>query len=238
MFRTLSWKEFIKRVQLTDQSDYFIDPKERYYLRALGNDPRKDPADFTIQYPELSPDINLPMFFGKDKIFSSVLRISSPDCQLWTHYDVMDNFLVQVVGRKKVVLFDPTDALCLYLVGDKSPILDVESPDLTTYPLFKNADQYHCELSPGDVLFIPSLWFHNVLACDFSVAVNVFWKHLDVKFYDTKDAYGNKDPPQAQKASQLVDKAMKCIEELPNDLYKDFYARCIVNKIQQKFFLK
>jgi hypothetical protein len=26
IYRTLSWKEFIKRVQLTDQSDYFIDP--------------------------------------------------------------------------------------------------------------------------------------------------------------------------------------------------------------------
>ena len=30
----------------------------------------------------------------------------------------------------------------------------------------------------GDVLFIPALWFHNVLAKDFSVAVNVFWRNL------------------------------------------------------------
>ena len=31
---------------------------------------------------------------------------------------------------------------------------------------------------PGDVLFIPALWFHNVVSLDFSVAVNAFWRPL------------------------------------------------------------
>jgi hypothetical protein len=33
----------------------------------------------------------------------------------------------------------------------------------------------------GDVLYIPALWFHNVVAHDFSVAVNVFWKQVFAK---------------------------------------------------------
>ena len=48
------------------------------------------------------------------------------------------------------------------------------------------------ELEPGDILFIPALWFHNMLAHDFGVAVNVFWKELDSKLYDNRDPYGNR----------------------------------------------
>ena len=38
------------------------------------------------------------------------------------------------------------------------------------------AVQIHvADLAPGDVLFIPAMWFHNMTAQDFGVAVNVFW---------------------------------------------------------------
>ena len=47
-------------------------------------------ANFPLQYPELAGDVKLPVFFGHEKIFSSILRISSADTQLWTHYDVRE----------------------------------------------------------------------------------------------------------------------------------------------------
>lgn len=147
----------------------------------------------------------------------------------------MDNFLVQVNGRKKITLFSPRDALNLYLVGDKSRVQDIDNPDLSLYPLFANAVRYDCELLPGDVLFIPALWFHNVVSLDFSVAVNVFWKHLPDEFYDSKDTYGNKDPPQVQRAMQILDRSLKALEELPNDQYKQFYSLCMINRIQRQF---
>lgn len=149
----------------------------------------------------------------------------------------MDNFLVQVTGRKKVVLFAPSDALNLYLVGDKSSVQDIDNPDLSLYPLFSNAVRYDCELNPGDVLFIPSLWFHNVVSLDFSVAVNVFWKHLPSEFYDSRDTYGNKDPPQVQRAMQIADRALKALGELPSEEYRDFYSRCIINRIQRQYLV-
>lgn len=150
----------------------------------------------------------------------------------------MDNFLVQIRGTKRVILFHPKDALSLYLVGDKSSILDVDSPDLDKYPLFNNIERYICHIKSGDVLFIPSLWFHNVLMYDFSVAVNIFWKHLEPRYYDLKDPYGNKDPPQVQRAMQTLDRALKHIDELPDDFYKDFYAKCMINTIQKRYLLK
>lgn len=53
-------------------------------------------------------------------------------------------------------------------------------------------------MEEGDILFIPSLWFHNITALDFSISVNVFWKNLGPEFYDKKDTYGNRDPIPAQ----------------------------------------
>ena len=68
----------------------------------------------------------------------------------------MDNFLVQITGRKRVVLFSPRDALNMYLHGDKSAVIDIDHPDTTKYPLFQNAMRYECTMSPGDVLYIPA----------------------------------------------------------------------------------
>ena len=83
------------------------------------------------------------------------------------------------------------------------------------------------------LILFPALWFHNMTYLDFGVAVNVFWRDMDTKFYDNKDPYGNKDPLPAQRASQIVDRAVKALEELPED-YRDFYARRLCDRIRQK----
>ena len=144
----------------------------------------------------------------------------------------MDNLLVQVTGRKRVVLYSPADASKLYLNGDKSEVLDIDNPDLTKFPKFAQATPHEGFLAPGDVLFIPSLWFHNVRSLEFGVAVNVFWRHLEPRYYDNRDTYGNKDLVPATRALQIVDRAVKALDELPDD-YKDFYARRIVCKLKK-----
>ena len=68
---------------------------------------------------------------------------------------------------------------------------------------------------------------------DFGVAVNVFWRHMEAKLYDSKDPYGNKDPLPAQRANQIVDRALKALEELPKE-YQDFYARRLCDRIRSK----
>lgn len=147
---------------------------------------------------------------------------------------VMDNILIQLTGKKRVTLFRPRDALNLYLNGDKSEVVDIDNPDLQKYPKFKNAVRYECILHPGDALFIPAMWFHNIITLDFSIGVNIFYKNLDEKFYDQKDIYGNKDLVPAARALQMVDKAVKMIDELPPDL-RDFYSRVLVSRIENSF---
>ena len=73
----------------------------------------------------------------------------------------------------------PFQALNLYLDGDKSKVIDIDNPDVTLFPRFMTSHRHVIDLEPGDVLFIPALWFHNMTAKDFGIAINVFWKNLD-----------------------------------------------------------
>ncbi|XP_019728375.1 tRNA wybutosine-synthesizing protein 5 isoform X2 [Hippocampus comes] len=235
VYRTLSFDEFVKRTSEEKHTDFFLCEDESYYLRSLGEDVRKEPADLHKQFPELAEDFHIPNFFEPDLFFSSVFRISSRRLQLWTHYDVMDNLLAQVTGRKRVVLYSPRDALHLYLTGDKSEVLEIDSPDVNLYPEFVKAVRYECVLEPGDLLFIPALWFHNTLALQFGVGVNVFWRHLPADSYDKKDPYGNKDPVAASRALQALERALRCLDELPPE-YGDFYGRRMIQRIRERTF--
>ena len=140
---------------------------------------------------------------------------------------------MQVMGTKRVVLFPPSDAPYLYLEGDKSKVTDIDSPDLDKFPEFVRVQRYEAVLKPGEVLFIPALWFHHVTALAFGVAVNVFWRHLEDKFYDRRDPYGNKAPPQVQRAMQAVEKAVKMLDELPI-IYQEFYGGRLLDLLQGK----
>ncbi|XP_035754989.1 tRNA wybutosine-synthesizing protein 5 isoform X2 [Egretta garzetta] len=191
VYRTLPFDVFVRRAAEVKHKEYFLSEDEKYYLRSVGEDARKDIADIRKQFPILADDVQIPEYFEKEQFFSSVFRISSAGLQLWTHYDV----------------------------GTKSEVLDVDNPDLEKYPLFVKAKRYQCFLEAGDVLFIPALWFHNVISEEFGVALNVFWKH----------------PTAASRAIQILDRALKTLEELPEE-YRDFYARRMVLRIQEKAY--
>ncbi|XP_011716463.1 tRNA wybutosine-synthesizing protein 5 isoform X1 [Macaca nemestrina] len=237
LFQSHYHEQHIKDISSYGHQRALVERDEKYYLRSLGEDPRKDVADIRKQFPLLKEDIKFPEFFKEEQFFSSVFRISSPGLQLWTHYDVMDNLLIQVTGKKRVVLFSPRDAQYLYLKGTKSEVLNIDNPDLAKYPLFSKARRYECSLEAGDVLFIPALWFHNVISEEFGVGVNIFWKHLPSECYDKTDTYGNKDPTAASRAAQILDRALKTLAELPEE-YRDFYARRMVLHIQDKAYSK
>ncbi|KRX70708.1 tRNA wybutosine-synthesizing protein 5 [Trichinella sp. T6] len=229
-YKILKLKAIVERCSRNEQTEFFLSKDEKYYMRALGSDHRKDAACIQTDFPYLMPDLQLPFLFDKDKIFSSVLRISSADIQIWTHYDIMDNILLQIVGRKRVVLFDPSQIPYLYLEGDKSKVIDIDDLESTEFPQFQRAVRNEGMLYPGDVLYIPALWFHNTTAVDFSISVNIFWQHLDNSFYDKKDLYGNRDLILAQKAFQCFDQGAKLLEKLPSPYRQFYFSRSLQNR--------
>ncbi|GMH40346.1 hypothetical protein BSKO_08250 [Bryopsis sp. KO-2023] len=232
VFRTLTLKELLERCLAKGDHPPMESEGEKYYLRTLGKNPRKEPSCLTQAFPELSKDLNIPECLSKQPVFSSVLRVSSPGARLWTHFDAMDNVLMQITGSKRIRLWPPEEEPNLYIVGSSSSVIDVENPDLAKFPLFGNARYVDVNLNPGDSLFIPALWFHNVLSEDFSVSINIFFHYADRSLHDRKDLYGNREPLPVQEAEKLVEQALGKMKGLPTS-FKKFYGGRLLRKMEQ-----
>lgn len=95
------------------------------------------------------------------------------DSHIATHFDQSDNIAVVVSGVRRFVLFPPDQVANLYLgplnktpAGQPVSMVAVDEPDLVRYPRFAEAMKTAqvATLEPGDAIFIPSLWWHNIRA--------------------------------------------------------------------------
>ena len=122
---------------------------EKYYLRAISEDnPRQRPVQLETDFPTIAEDFQLPdRFLEREKVFSSVLRVSSGGIRVWTHYDVMDNIYCQVIGHKRAVLWPPDQVDNIYLTGDKSRVIDIDNPDMSKYPRYVDIIHVHMSVN-------------------------------------------------------------------------------------------
>jgi hypothetical protein len=92
------------------------------------------------------------------------------------HCDYDDNVFAQIWGSKRIFLAPPHHDAFLYprqanpvLVG--SPF-DPERPDFAAFPLARQAALLECIVGPGDLLYVPAGWYHQVRALTFSLSAN------------------------------------------------------------------
>jgi len=102
------------------------------------------------------------------------------------HHDLPDNLACVVAGRRRFTLFPPSQVANLHIgpldftpAGQAISLVDFAAPDLERFPRFAVAMQHAqvAELEPGDAIFIPSLWWHQVEAlASFNVLLNYWWR--------------------------------------------------------------
>lgn len=108
---------------------------------------------------------------------------SDPDTRAWLgsagtrsmlHSDLKDNIFCQISGAKHVVLVPWVDSPAVYPFPDNvvNSRLDLAEPDLVRYPRLRGATVYAGMLTPGDVLYIPRGWWHDIRSCTPSVSLN------------------------------------------------------------------
>lgn len=101
------------------------------------------------------------------------------------HFDFPDNIACVVAGKRRFTLFPPEQLDNLYIgpidrtpAGQAISLVDLANPDFERFPKFREALKYAMsyEMEPGDAIFIPSMWWHNVESLsDFNLLVNYWW---------------------------------------------------------------
>lgn len=92
------------------------------------------------------------------------------------HFDQYDNLFVQISGRKRFRIYDPQQTRCLYPYPIHHPLdtraqVDLEAAfgggdEMQRFPKLRHARCSEVVLGPGQVLFLPAYWWHEVLTLE------------------------------------------------------------------------
>ncbi|GAA96585.1 uncharacterized protein L969DRAFT_50506 [Mixia osmundae IAM 14324] len=114
------------------------------------------------------------------------------------HRDPYDNIYTVLQGSKTFSLWPPHEVACLYErnvhtsawqcdssgvfsqnMQDSEPIpwihIDADTPDYGRFPLFRHCQPLQVTLRPGDVLYLPHLWYHQVSQAGQEITIALNW---------------------------------------------------------------
>lgn len=139
-------------------------------------------ASLAQAFPQLQGEVPLPVYlekYGKLHL-GPYMWLALAGHYEFCHFDPDDNFLVMIRGRKQVRLVGHRLApLYPNPLGSHGKTVqsqvNLDSPDLEKFPLFSEAKVEHCILSPGEMLFIPAFYWHQVNALDTGISLNMFY---------------------------------------------------------------
>lgn len=125
----------------------------------------------------------------KKKIFFGNVYAASKSVRTKAHFDIWDIVHVQCTGVKTWWLAAPKSYPSLYPVMDEEKgilrrcLIDLDNPDLSKYPLFSKAKFKKVTVNPGDLLYVPPLWWHEVESDTFSISINALLPHKTWFYY-------------------------------------------------------
>ncbi|MCC2618032.1 cupin-like domain-containing protein [Aestuariibacter halophilus] len=159
-------------------------------LERLGRAPEEDePAHFYVGSTTL--DSCLPGIRDNNDV---ALTTTNPLVSLWLgnqsriacHFDAPSNLACCVAGQRRFTLFPPEQIANLYPgpvhltpAGQTISLVDFHAPDLERFPRFEEALKHGliADLSPGDALYVPSMWWHHVEGLStVNGLINYWWR--------------------------------------------------------------
>jgi hypothetical protein len=99
------------------------------------------------------------------------------------HHDLTNNFMAQIVGRKRVRLVAPCELPRIANVRHCFTDIDAKAVDLQRFPAMAGVTIHDCVLEPGEILFLPVGWWHHVEALEISVTLSATNFRWDNDFY-------------------------------------------------------
>lgn len=149
--RRMPFSKFLDHVYSSSETE-----QDLYYFRIDSKSPL---------YEEMSRDFEIPQFVGSYNPDATGIWIGQKGNVTPFHHDWWHSFLAQVSGRKRYTLVHPLEAKNLQQVWD-----DAAKFDLIPAPIMDQTDRLSDKISiqiqgilePGQILYIPPYWFHQI----------------------------------------------------------------------------
>jgi cupin-like protein len=86
------------------------------------------------------------------------------------HHDTLMLFHTQVIGRKRWRFVSPLEWSRVYNLRNVFSEVDLERPDPARFPAFEEASVLEVVVEPGETMFLPLGWWHQVASLDVSLS--------------------------------------------------------------------
>ena len=181
-----------KTVPFTSVLDGSCKPSPNHYLYL-----QQQSWPFDVVFPVLSKDLktaSCPLIQTLSQYsLAKILWLGGSPTRSQLHFDRKDNFICQMCGQKEILLFAPEETENLYQKDkcDENDLFNNRFSSINTnlspekfkenYPKTSQTIATRVILNPGDVLFVPKLWWHLVSSFPdadrkINIMVNMFFE--------------------------------------------------------------
>lgn len=196
---SLTFREFLLTIQEQEQRP----ESERTYhylhqslVAEMGSKILEEYSKFSLQTAALYK-----LLAGWSELTHNLLLCGCEGYITPLHYDEQENIFTQLQGRKRVRIFSPKYWHGLYTYPNGHPRdrqCQITLPPIpgSTYleneeerfrfPAFQQVGMHelYTDLEPGDVLYIPQYWFHQMEALTDNISLSWWFKHTNRKEID------------------------------------------------------
>ena len=160
---TMKATDFFEQIKAKDNHGYFL-----YYTGSIQSIGQLGDVQPIQEQISLNPaDNSISVCFGETGLIEHM------------HYDTYHNFYTQIKGRKKFTIFAPSEWVHLYPYPYLHPhhaqtqVNISNTNDTDKFPFITKATGIEITLDPGDLLYLPPLWFRHTETLDTSISVNI-----------------------------------------------------------------
>ena len=151
-YTKISLADYLARIEEKDHPELYLTTSLDHFL------------------PELLAELEAPIYCRNARWRRSRLWIGAAGTVSPLHRDIAHNLIFQVAGKKRFWLWSSSEKL------DPHPLFsglgNFSRVDPETRELPRRIEVI---LEPGEVLFLPSLWWHHARALERSLSVNFWW---------------------------------------------------------------
>ncbi|WNH10226.1 cupin-like domain-containing protein [Thalassobellus suaedae] len=130
-------------------------------------------------YPNLKKAVDFSLFENHTTINDITAWIGPSGTISGFHRDTGKNMYAQIKGKKMFIICSPKFNKNIYpskkyINGGMASEIDLNNYDKEKHPKFQNIQFETVILEPGDVLHVPSKWWHYVESLDSSISISNF----------------------------------------------------------------